>query len=133
MKRWTWAAMATIALCSQTEAGPVYKCTVNGKTAYSDAPCVGAKEVDIQPTEGMNKWTGSERKSPDQVQRDMTKARRDLPSGHFESRAKYSHLRPSDQRECHITESEIAALKAAKPVNEQALYSARAKFFKLKC
>lgn len=38
----------------------VFKCTVNGQVQYSDAPCLGAQVLDIQPTRGLNKSSGKE-------------------------------------------------------------------------
>lgn len=42
---------------------PVYRCEKAGQVTYTDAPCEGAKEVDVTPTEGLNKWSGTERVS----------------------------------------------------------------------
>lgn len=144
MNRCVWAAAAAITLCTTAQAGPVYKCTVNGKTGYSDAPCVGATEVDVTPTEGMNKWTGAEQKSLDQVQREMTKKRRDalskslapmatITTADFEREEKRASLPTNAKHECKSLDAELGELKRGKPVNEQALYAARARFFKLKC
>jgi hypothetical protein len=38
----------------------VYKCEDAGKVHYSDAPCLGAKRIEVQPTRGLNKSTGNE-------------------------------------------------------------------------
>jgi len=40
----------------------VFKCEEAGKVTYSDAPCLGAQKVDVQPTRGLNKSSGTERK-----------------------------------------------------------------------
>lgn len=47
---------------------PVYRCETAGRVSYSDAPCVGATEIDATPTQGMDKMTGKSRKGQD-VQR----------------------------------------------------------------
>ena len=36
----------------------VYKCSGNGVTSYSDAPCLGAKRLEIEPTRGVGKKEG---------------------------------------------------------------------------
>jgi hypothetical protein len=36
----------------------VFKCQEAGKTVYSDAPCLGAKVIDVEPTRGLNKSSG---------------------------------------------------------------------------
>ena len=49
-------AQSTLPPTSRT----VYKCNEKGKTVYSDAPCLGATKVDVEPTRGFNKDTGRE-------------------------------------------------------------------------
>lgn len=39
----------------------MYKCTVQGTTTYSDAPCLGATRLEVEPTRGASKLTGKER------------------------------------------------------------------------
>lgn len=49
-------AAVSAASCPQTLSLPsrsVYKCSANGKTTYSDAPCLGAQRLDIEPTRGV--------------------------------------------------------------------------------
>ena len=67
-------AMATAAW-SQSLPAPsrtVFKCEAAGKVVYSDAPCLGAKTVDVEPTRGADKITGKPRIGPD-VQRERTR------------------------------------------------------------
>lgn len=143
MKKRVWIAGAALVSGIAT-AGPVYKCTVNGKTSYSDEPCMNAKEVDVTPTEGINSMTGSQAKSAEQLSRDMTKIRREALSKalapiasvtpeDFEREAKRANLPAADKQECKTLDSRLKTLKAEQPTNEKALYEARARFFKLKC
>jgi hypothetical protein len=46
----------------------VYKCDANGKTHYSDAPCLGATRIEVEPTRGLDKSTGTERIGRDVAQ-----------------------------------------------------------------
>lgn len=39
----------------------VFKCEKDGKVVYTDSPCLGAQRVDVQPTRGLNKMSGTER------------------------------------------------------------------------
>ena len=67
-------AMATAAW-SQSLPAPsrtVFKCEAAGKVVYSDAPCLGAKMVDVEPTRGADKITGKGLTGPD-VQRERTR------------------------------------------------------------
>lgn len=43
----------------------VYKCEVNGRSLYSDSPCMGAEKVDVTPTRGMNTMSGIKRVGSD--------------------------------------------------------------------
>ena len=43
----------------------VFRCHAAGKIIYSDEPCLGAEQLNIEPTRGMNKSTGIERVGKD--------------------------------------------------------------------
>ena len=43
----------------------VFKCEVAGKTVYSDSPCLGAKQIDVEPTRGLNQTSGRVRTGAD--------------------------------------------------------------------
>jgi hypothetical protein len=43
----------------------VYKCAVDGKVHYSDAPCLGGKKIDVEPTRGLDKTSGKVRTGSD--------------------------------------------------------------------
>jgi hypothetical protein len=54
------AAASTVSL-AQTLHAPtrsVYKCTEHGRTSYSDAPCLGAERLHIEPSRGVGKAVG---------------------------------------------------------------------------
>jgi hypothetical protein len=48
----------------------LFKCQVQGKTLYSDSPCLGAEKLEVEPTRGVNKLSGKERIGAD-VQREL--------------------------------------------------------------
>ncbi|TYC60722.1 DUF4124 domain-containing protein [Zoogloea oleivorans] len=39
----------------------VFRCEEGGKIVYSDAPCLGARKIDVEPTRGVSKLSGKER------------------------------------------------------------------------
>jgi hypothetical protein len=39
----------------------MYKCVVKGTTTYSDTPCLGATRMDVEPTRGISKLSGTDR------------------------------------------------------------------------
>lgn len=38
----------------------IYKCIVGGKIAYTDEPCLGAQRLDIEPSRGLDKFSGKQ-------------------------------------------------------------------------
>jgi hypothetical protein len=48
----------------------LFKCQAQGKTLYSDSPCLGAEKLEVEPTRGVNKLSGKERIGAD-VQREL--------------------------------------------------------------
>ena len=64
--------LASLAPCSLAQTAKfleptrtVFKCEVAGKVTYSDALCRGAQRVDVQPTHGLNKASGTVRVGED--------------------------------------------------------------------
>lgn len=43
----------------------VFKCDAGGKVVYSDSPCLGAERIDVEPTRGLNKSSGTEKVGSD--------------------------------------------------------------------
>ena len=39
----------------------MYKCKVGGTTSYSDKPCLGATRIEVEPSRGVSKLSGTER------------------------------------------------------------------------
>lgn len=126
----------------------VYKCEEGNKVRYSDAPCLGAKKVDVEPTRGLNKSTGRERTGND-VQREkynelMADAMRPLLNETPEQRAvrhKRFNLEPSAKMECARLDAQIPRLeaeeRAAKDETlkrvQQGLLTSRTRFHQLRC
>lgn len=127
---------------------PVYRCETAGKVSYSDAPCVGAKEIDATPTQGMDKMTGTSRKGAD-VRRDehnavMADALKPLTGMSADQYRVYKHrfkLSPGDKAECarldtHLPELKqraATALSSEKARADVELYKARKQFNDLNC
>jgi len=129
-------------------APPVYRCESAGKIGYSDAPCVGATTVDVTPTQGADKLTGSSRKGKEvrttefhnvldkSLQRITGKSHdeMDVMRRRFKRNAQ-------DQSECTRLDGQLPDLEGAsasatggaKGRADVALYQARKRFFDLKC
>ena len=98
----------------------VFKCEVGGKVVYSDEPCLGAKRIDVEPTRGVDKATGSTRTGED-VQREkhneqMAEALRPIFGEDAKQRAtrhRRAALKPRDRAQCYRLDREIAGAEAA--------------------
>lgn len=94
----------------------IFKCVDNGKTFYSDSPCLGASKVDIEPSRGVSKLSGKERVGPDvryeQHRETMSDALRPLSGMDAKQYAVFSrrvNLPASSQQECRQLDTAIAA------------------------
>ena len=126
----------------------VFKCQVAGKTVYSDAPCLGAKQIDVEPTRGLNQTSGNKRIGADvmheQGREAFAQAVRPITGMDAKQLAvqgRRNKLNPQDQQECHHLDGEVAATqqneKAAvgsdlKTV-QQNLFQKRKRFRELGC
>ena len=146
---WSFALLGLLSFSIPAHAQkPVYRCETAGKVSYSDAPCVGAKEIDATPTQGMDKMTGASRKGAD-VQRAehnalMADALKPLTGMSPEQYRVYKHrfkLSPRDKAECTRLDTELPELKQRaatatptdKALADVELYKARKQFNDLNC
>jgi len=126
----------------------VFKCQVAGKTVYSDAPCLGAKQIDVEPTRGINQTSGNKRIGADvmheQGREAFAQAVRPITGMDAKQLAvqgRRNKLNSQDQQECRRLDGEVAASqqdeKAAagsdlKTVQEK-LFQRRKRFRELGC
>ena len=97
----------------------VYKCDLQGKVVYSDEPCLGAKKVDVEPTRGVSKMTGTERVGHD-VQREKTREAfvegiRPLTgknAAQLDQRGRRMKLKPDAAVQCAKLDGEVARLES---------------------
>lgn len=126
----------------------VYKCVVQGKTVYTDDPCVGAQRVDVEPTRGLNQASGRELTGRDVAREKQTeqmaqavKPLTGLTPQQFEVRRKRHSLSPPAQAECARLDGDIArseglersASTTARPVVQRDLYALRQRHRDLQC
>lgn len=98
----------------------VYKCTIKGKLEYSDEPCIGAQRLNIVPTRGMNRLSGTARVGKD-VQREMfseqlgqaVRPLSGMNDAEYATFARRHQLSGAAQRECRQLEPAILALERA--------------------
>jgi len=134
--------------CIASAAPPVYRCETNGRVAYSDSPCVGAKIIDATPNQGVDKMSGQSRKGAE-VQRaetnnafdDALKPLTGKSRGEMELLRRRVRLPSQDQAECARLDRQLPVLEGesgssdakARAEAEVRLYQVRKRFFDLKC
>lgn len=142
--------LASLLISTVCAAAPptVYRCETNGRVNYSDAPCVGAKVIDVTPTQGADKMTGRSSKGQE-VQREefhstLDKATRPLHGlshDEMDIRRRRYKLSSTEQLQCADLDEQLPVLEekasktagAAKGQADVALYQARKRAFDLKC
>ena len=147
----------TIASAQTTPAQPtpwststrtVSKCTVDKAIVYSDAPCLGAQRLLIEPSRGLNKSTGKELSGTDvtrEKQREiLAEAIRPLTAldpRQIETETRRLKLAPSVKSDCWQLDGEIARIelneRSSNPEStlgiQESLYIKRNQFRHLGC
>lgn len=126
----------------------VFKCQVAGKTVYSDSPCLGAKQIDVEPTRGLNQTSGRVRIGADvlheQGREAFAGALRPLTgmdAKQLTVAGRRNKLSPDAQRECPRLDADISVAqedekKATPPELKQVqlkLFQVRKRFQELGC
>lgn len=126
----------------------VYKCTVEGKTVYSDNPCIGAQRMEIEPTRGMNSMTGKPQTGADvrreQQRETFAEAVKPITGKEAKALEKDRHrfqLPHAAKRECARLDGELLYLEQAEreaqprdlPQAQQTLFTSRKRYRELGC
>lgn len=96
----------------------VYKCQEAGKVAYSDAPCLGAEKIDVQPTRGLNKFTDKELIGNDvrheksrELMADALRPLTGMDAAQLDRSGRRMKLSTSAQQRCKVLDQEIPELE----------------------
>lgn len=127
----------------------VFRCEDKGKVHYSDAPCLGAKRVEVEPTRGLDRMTGATRRSSQRNAELRSEAIREalrpltgsLTAAQWERRKKRSQLPAEAQIECSALDRDLVKLETreakARPDQltavQRRLHETRLRFRKLRC
>ncbi|MDH4481480.1 MAG: hypothetical protein QE279_02090 [Rhodoferax sp.] len=126
----------------------VFKCETEDKTFYSDSPCLGAKKVDVEPTRGLNKTSGTESAGKDvsrEIQREQFAGAvspiTGLNAKQFEVASRRQKLSSDAQRRCQSLEEaipqqerqEALAPSSARDQMRSDLLNLRTEYRRLKC
>lgn len=118
----------------------VFKCQIAGKTVYSDAPCLGAKQIDVEPTRGLNQTSGRVRLGADvareQWRENLAEAVHPLTGMDAKQlvlQGRRNKLRPDAQRECTRLDGDLlAAQQDEKKTTPPDLKDVQMKMFQLR-
>lgn len=126
----------------------VFKCSQDGKTVYSDAPCLGAQRIEVEPTRGVSKLSGKERIGEDvrheHFREQMSDALKPLSGMDRKQYATFTRrygLSPDAQQECRRLDTQLPPLEHQEQQTtgtgladvQQRLFALRRRFRELGC
>ncbi len=98
----------------------VFKCEENGKIVYSDAPCLGAARVNVEPTRGLDTMSGKKKTGADvrreRLNESTAEALRPIFNETAQQRATRHHrfkLSASAKQQCAQLDARIPSLERA--------------------
>lgn len=125
-----------------------YKCEVRGRTVYSDTPCIGAEKLHLEPTKGLNRFSGREvigndvrREKEREMFADAVRPLTGMNAAQLDTAGRRQKLSPSAQQECRSLDSSILELERSEKQSTQTalkavqnnLYRERKRFHDLRC
>ncbi len=119
----------------------VFKCEVAGKITYSDAPCLGATKIDVEPTRGLNKSSGREligndvrREQNREIVAEAIRPITGMDAKQLDGRGRRMNLSPDAQRECRLLDTEIPTTerKEKRAVHTKDLIDVQEQLFELR-
>ena len=146
-------ALGAGAVCAQSIKVPpttrtVYKCQEGQKTVYSDAPCLGAQRIDVEPTRGLDKSSGQRMTGAD-VRAERTREQYakivqpalGMDAAENARDRQRARLSSSAKTECKKLDTDMAAAEAREradakadlPATQRALLALRSRFKELRC
>jgi len=126
----------------------VFKCQQAGKTVYSDAPCLGAHQIDVEPTRGLNQTSGKKSVGTDVIQEQFREAYADaikpltgMDAKQLSVQHRRGRLSPDALKECRSLDGGISAAQQDEKNATQSdlkdvqikLYQLRKRFQELGC
>lgn len=121
----------------------VFKCNLNGKVTYSDAPCLGAERIEIDPSRGVGKASGADvqRERQRELVAEALRPLTGMNARQLDVAGRRMKLSPEAQRDCRVLGEKIPELEGvvARASAEQRdpaalqLLSLRSRFRELRC
>ena len=115
-----WLCSVAVAQTLPPPSRAVYKCGEDGKVVYSDAPCLGARKLEVEPTRGMNKSTGRELQGQD-VRNEhlregfagMVKPVTGMNARQLDHVGRRQRLNPDAQKQCRALDQQLPTAELA--------------------
>jgi hypothetical protein len=126
----------------------MFKCTINNTVTYTDQPCLGGQRIEVEPSRGVNKYSGKEMTGADVANERGREAFANaimpltgMNARQFAVRARRHSLTASAKLECAALDvnsarseaEERSASEAARPAIERRLLAQRRRFKELGC
>ncbi len=137
------AASISLAQLLPVPTRTVYKCNINGKTSYSDSPCVGAQRLDIELSRGVGKSAGQDvqRERNREMLAEAIRPLTGMDAKQFDTYGRRMKLSADAQRECRALDTGTADAERdeERGIGEQQelekvrLFGTRKRFRKLRC
>lgn len=94
----------------------VFKCQIAGKTVYSDAPCLGAQQINVEPTRGLDQSSGRRQMGSDVMNErgreafaEAVKPLTGMDAKQLAVQGRRSKLSSESQQECRRLDGDIAS------------------------
>jgi hypothetical protein len=118
----------------------MYKCKVNGTTTYSDTPCLGATRIEVEPTRGVSRLSGTQRIGSDvareQWEEGLATALRPISGMDAKQYAVFGRRRQlpvSAQQECRQLDQALPVLEdEEKHAAQPALHNVQMRLFQMR-
>ena len=126
----------------------VFKCEVAGKIVYSDAPCLGAQQIDVEPTRGLDQTSGRRKIGSDVMHEQFREAMAEglrpltgMDAKQLAVQGRRNQFSADAQKECRRLDGEIpSAQQDEKTANQSelrdvqmTLFQKRKRFKELGC
>ncbi|MBI3346243.1 MAG: hypothetical protein HY020_03410 [Burkholderiales bacterium] len=93
---------------------------MDGKVQYADAPCLGARKVDVEPTRGLNQSSGRMAVGKDVSRERQREALAEgirpvtgMDARQLDRAGRRQRLSPATQRQCLVWDQQIPAAESA--------------------
>lgn len=129
------ASTTTFAQTLHAPTRSVYKCNEHGKTGYSDAPCLGAERLLIEPSRGVGKAVGPDvqRERHREMFAEAVRPLTGMDAKQLDIQGRRMKLPAEAQRECSSLDAQIPEAESnERRANGEQRHASKASLFNLR-